>query len=55
MDIDTGIMQFKTLMQEAKYKKLQTEGRCFKCHKQGHLKKHCPDWQKKNEQPLPYP
>jgi hypothetical protein len=55
MDINAGIVQSRTLAQEAKHKKLQRKGYCFKCHKQGYIKKHCPDWQKKKDLPFPYP
>src|SRR5882762_8972679 len=27
--------------------KLKSEGRCFKCQKQGHMKKDCPEWKRK--------
>jgi len=36
----------------AKNDKLKNEGRCFKCQKQGHMKKDCPEWKVTNKKPL---
>jgi hypothetical protein len=52
MEIDAG--QIKDLKREAKLTRLQKEGRCFKCNKQGHLKRNCPKWAKGPDKPLPY-
>ena|ERR1700691_3297091 len=54
MEIDSAQIRPKNPEREAKNAQLRKEGRCFKCEKQGHLKKDCPDWNKKNERPPPY-
>src|SRR5712675_1962170 len=36
----------------AKNDKLKNEGQCFKCQKQGHIKKDCPEWKVTNKKPL---
>jgi hypothetical protein len=52
MEINAG--QIKDLKREAKLTRLQKEGRCFKCNKQGHLKHDCPEWAKGPDKLLPY-
>ena len=52
MEIDAARTQ--TPEQEAENAYLRKEGLCFKCKKSGHIKKNCPDWPKKKDQPPPY-
>ena len=52
MEIDAA--RTRTPEQIAENARLQKEGLCFKCKKPGHIKKNCPDWPKKKDQPPPY-
>ena len=54
MEIDAAQVRPRNPEREAKNTQLRKEGRCFKCEKQGHTIKNCPDWGKKGEKPLPY-
>jgi len=53
MEIDAG---FLNNPKEAERIKLLKEGKCYKCLKTGHIKRNCPEWQKKkpNDKPPPY-
>jgi hypothetical protein len=37
MEINAGLIQDKDLKRQEELRKLQTEGRCFGCGKQGHM------------------
>ena len=54
MEIDSAQMQPHNSEKEAKNTKLKQEERCFKCEKQGHIKRNCPEWDKKGEKPPSY-
>ena len=54
MEIDSAQICPRNPKREAKNTQLRKEGRCFKCEKQGHVKKDCPEWGKKGEKPPPY-
>ena len=54
MKIDSAQIRPCNPERKAKNTQLKKEGRCFKCEKQGHLKKDCPEWGKKGDKPLPY-
>ena len=54
MEIDSAQVRPRNPETEAKNTQLRKEGRCFKCEKQGHVKRNCPEWGKKGEKPLPY-
>ena len=54
MEIDSAQIYPHNPKREAKNTQLRKEGRCFKCEKQGHVKKDCPEWGKKGEKPPPY-
>ena len=54
MEIDSAQIRPRNPEREAKNTKLRKEGRCFKCKKQGHVKKDCPEWGRKGEKPPPY-
>ena len=54
MEIDSAQIRPRNPEREAKNTQLKKEGRCFKCKKQGHVKKDCPEWGKKGEKPPPY-
>ena len=44
MEVDTTTMERpKGKMDPEVKRKLQSEGRCFKCQKQGHISRDCPD------------
>jgi hypothetical protein len=52
MEIDAG--QIKDPKKEVKLTCFRKEGRCFKCNKQGHLKRNCPEWAKGPDKSPPY-
>ena len=54
MEIDSAQVRPCNPEREAKNTQLRKEGRCFKCEKQGHVSKNCPEWEKKREKPPPY-
>ena len=54
MEIDSAQIRPCNPKREAKNIQLRKEGRCFKCEKQGHVKKDCSEWGKKGEKPSPY-
>ena len=54
MEIDSAQICPHNPEREATNTQLKKEGRCFKCEKQGHIKKDCPEWGKKGEKPPPY-
>ena len=54
MEIDSAQIRPRNPEREARNTQLKKKGRCFKCEKQGHLKKDCPEWGKKGEKPPPY-
>lgn len=49
MDVDV-VRKVET---EEQKKKFRQEGRCFECHKQGHMARHCPNKKKKPPQGKP--
>ena len=54
MEIDAAKIS-KDPKKEEEATRLKREGRCFKCQKQGHMKKACPDWgQQEKGKPPPY-
>ena len=55
MEIDVAKSFEKDQKKQAELEKLRKEGRCYKCLKQGHMKKACPDWEKEGKgKPPPY-
>ena len=54
MEIDLAQIHPRNPEKEAKNTQLKKEGRCFKCKKQGHLKRDCPEWGKKGDKSPPY-
>ena len=43
MEVDAATTQEKKPFKQGFDDNLKKEGRCFQCHKQGHMKKDCPD------------
>ena len=43
MEVDAATTQEKKPFKQGFNNNLKKEGRCFQCHKQGHIKKDCPD------------
>jgi hypothetical protein len=54
MKIDTRQIRDKDPKKQAELHKLQAEGRCYGCGKQGHLRRDCPDKLKEERNPPPY-
>ena len=56
MEIDAVQMDKTSQSKAAEAARLKKEGRCFKCLKQGHIKRNCPDWKgKTTDKPPPPP
>ncbi len=54
MEIDAGLPNKVNSKKQKENLCLQKEGRCYKCGKQGHMKKECLKWKGKNDKPPPY-
>ncbi len=54
MEINASVLDKTTIDKQKENLCIWREGQCFKCGKQGHIKREWPEWKGKNEKPPPY-